>query len=110
MRTVDNHLLIIARSMTERKAAVDKQIRREKRAAFYKATVGLAKRATFAVGRGIAAVAKAPVNAVRSRFAKPDDEPKSKKKATKRTAQSKSKTKTKRSRKSAVAPAAAPAK
>ena len=76
MRTVDNHLLIIARAMIERKQAVEKQLRAERRAAIYNATLGLVGRAAKAVGRTTVSIATSPVRIVRRRFVRSIDEPK----------------------------------
>jgi hypothetical protein len=66
MRTVDNHLLIIARSMVERSAMIARKRRAAKRAAAWRWTGGLAKSAAKALGQTAVAVVKAPVKLVRS--------------------------------------------
>ena len=107
MRMVDNHLLIIARSMHERSQVVNKKIRAERRAAFYGWTMGVARRAARVVGRVAVAVVTAPVKVVRARFVKSIDEPKPAKTPAKRTRRNTSSAK--RTRGTAAAPASAPA-
>jgi len=109
MRVVDNHLLIIASQMVERKRMVDKEVSAERRAAFYDYTLGLVRRAVKAVGRTAVKVVTAPVAAIRTRLTSSTEEPKpkTKKAGAKRTRRASTSRSKKSDAKKVAAPAAA---
>ena len=88
VRVVDNHLLILAGTMQERKRLAMKEVRRKRRAAAYKWTFGLAKRVAQSIGHSVVSAATFPVRTVRARFTKAIEAPKSKKRRARRSKKS----------------------